>query len=104
MLVESRPEQLAKDNWADGPIEMLFASLTARSLGIEVDGVDWHEDDPSKFGTTWKERDDRRFSAWVCLVDIEITTISRNPIGKEHFFIDTQTKSSYIWKSAISLF
>jgi hypothetical protein len=29
LLVESRPEELAKDNWADGPIEMPVASLTA---------------------------------------------------------------------------
>lgn len=41
LLVESRPEELEKDNWGDGPIEMPFASLTARALGIQVAGMDW---------------------------------------------------------------
>jgi hypothetical protein len=41
VLVESRPEELAQDNWADGPIEMPFASLLARENGVEVRGFDW---------------------------------------------------------------
>ncbi len=41
LLVESRPEELAKDNWGDGPIEMSFASLVALSLGMAVRGMDW---------------------------------------------------------------
>ena len=41
LLVESRPEELARDNWGDGPIEMPFASLTARTEGIQVRGMDW---------------------------------------------------------------
>lgn len=41
LLVESRPEELAQDNWGDGPIEMPFASLTAQAKGIEVQGMDW---------------------------------------------------------------
>ena len=41
VLVESRPEELAKDNWGDGPVEMPFASRVALSLGIEARGMDW---------------------------------------------------------------
>jgi len=41
VLVESRPEELAKDNWGDGPVEMPFASLVALSLGIDARGMDW---------------------------------------------------------------
>jgi hypothetical protein len=41
LLVESRPEELARDNWGDGPIEMPFANLTAQEKGIEVQGMDW---------------------------------------------------------------
>jgi len=41
LLVESRPEELARDNWGDGPVEMPFASLTAQEKGIEVQGMDW---------------------------------------------------------------
>lgn len=41
LLVESRPEELERDNWGDGPIEMPFASLTAQASGIEVQGMDW---------------------------------------------------------------
>lgn len=40
-MVESRAEELAQDNWGNGPVEMLFASLTAKDLGIAVDGMDW---------------------------------------------------------------
>jgi hypothetical protein len=41
LLVESRPEALAAGEWADGPIEMAVASLTARASGIAVRGIDW---------------------------------------------------------------
>ncbi|MFW6030429.1 MAG: hypothetical protein ACOCRO_09280 [Halanaerobiales bacterium] len=41
LLVESRPTQLEHDNIGDGPIEMPFANLTARSLNISVAGMDW---------------------------------------------------------------
>jgi hypothetical protein len=61
VLVESRPEELAKNNWGDGPVEMPFASLTARSLGIAVDGVDWWMRSRSRPGTSNPEREDRIF-------------------------------------------
>jgi hypothetical protein len=61
LLVESRPEELAKDNWADGPIEMPFASMTARSLGIRVDGIDWWQRAGSRPGTSSDEREERMF-------------------------------------------
>jgi hypothetical protein len=61
LLVESRPEELTNDNWADGPIEMPFASLTARSLGIPVDGIDWWQRAGSKPGTSSDEREDHMF-------------------------------------------
>jgi hypothetical protein len=61
VLVEERPEQMARGAWGDGPIEMAYASLTARALGIAVEGMDWwtmnaaHAADPP-------ERDDRMFA------------------------------------------
>jgi hypothetical protein len=59
LLLESRPEELAKGNWGDGPIEMPVASLTARDLGIPVAGIDWWQKSSSKPGTTDPDRDDR---------------------------------------------
>jgi len=59
LLVESRPEELTKDNWGDGPIEMPFASLTARSLDIEVQGIDWWTEESLHGDDT--EREDRMF-------------------------------------------
>jgi len=59
LLVESRPEELARGNWADGPIEMPVASLAARALGIPVAGIDWWQKSRSRPGTTSPERDDR---------------------------------------------
>jgi|SRR5579872_1580997 len=41
LLVEERPEEMARGNWADGPLEAGFASLTAKAAGIPVQGVDW---------------------------------------------------------------
>jgi hypothetical protein len=61
LLVESRPEELAKDNWGDGPIEMPFASLTARSLGIAADGIDWWQKAGSRPGTSSPKREDQMF-------------------------------------------
>lgn len=47
LLVESRPQALAAANWADGPIEMGVASLTAHAAGIAVLGMDWWTMDAS---------------------------------------------------------
>lgn len=58
VLVESRPEELAKDNWGDGPLEMPFASLTAKSMGISVGGMDWSDKNVNP-GTTNETRDDK---------------------------------------------
>lgn len=41
LLVEARPEGIARQRWGDGPVEMPFAALYARQLGIAVDGIDW---------------------------------------------------------------
>jgi hypothetical protein len=61
LLVESRPEELTKDNWGDGPIEMPFASLMARQFSIPVDGIDWWQKAGSKPGTSNTEREERMF-------------------------------------------
>jgi hypothetical protein len=61
VLVESRPEELARGNWADRPIEMPFASLTARSLGLEVGGIDWWQKAGSRPGTSSPQREQRMF-------------------------------------------
>lgn len=41
VLIESRPEQLINNNFADGPPEMLYCHLIATNIGIPVKGVDW---------------------------------------------------------------
>jgi len=41
VLVESRPAEIARGNPGDGPIEALYAQLTARDDGAPVAGVDW---------------------------------------------------------------
>ncbi len=61
LLVESRPEELARDNWGDGPVEMPFASLTARAGGIPVEGIDWWERAGSRPGTSNPGREERMF-------------------------------------------
>jgi hypothetical protein len=60
LLVESRPDELARDNWGDGPIEMPFASLTARAKGVEVQGMDWWVMNDNH-QTNSKERENRMF-------------------------------------------
>ncbi len=44
LLIESRPEQLANGNFADGPDEMLYCHLVANKFGISVKGVDWSDE------------------------------------------------------------
>lgn len=58
LLVESRPEALAAGNLADGPIEMAYAHLSARALGIEVDGLDWFSPEKTGARRTDAARDD----------------------------------------------
>ncbi|MBS3788321.1 hypothetical protein KGY79_09035 [Candidatus Bipolaricaulota bacterium] len=58
LLVESRPEQLQQGNLGDGPPEMLFAHLFARSRDIPVKGMDWWNMEMSP-GTTTEKRDDK---------------------------------------------
>lgn len=57
LLIESRPEQLANDNFADGPPEMLYSHLTAISDGIPVKGVDWWNVDAGVPNSTNQTRD-----------------------------------------------
>lgn len=57
VLVESRPEELADGNWCDGPVEMGFVSLTAKSLAIDVRGMDsWQK---QAGGTVMRSSDSR---------------------------------------------
>jgi hypothetical protein len=58
LLVESRPKELKQGNLGDGPPEMLFAHLFARSIDIPVKGVDWWSFEMSP-GTTTEKRDDK---------------------------------------------
>jgi hypothetical protein len=41
LLVESRPQEMARGNLGDGPIEALYETLVGRAAGIEVAGIDW---------------------------------------------------------------
>jgi hypothetical protein len=41
VMVEARPAELARGNLGDGPIEALYAQLTAREDGLRAVGVDW---------------------------------------------------------------
>jgi hypothetical protein len=47
LLVEERPDFVAKGHLGDGPVEMPFASLTAKADGIAVEGMDWFVMDAS---------------------------------------------------------
>jgi|SRR5580700_5549619 hypothetical protein len=61
LLVEERPEEVARGHLGDGPIEMPFAALTGKAEGIAVEGMDWwtmnasHQVDPP-------EREERMFA------------------------------------------
>ncbi len=59
LLVESRPEQIAVGNLADGPIEMAYASLVARAEGIAFDGIDWWDASDGSLRRTNATREDR---------------------------------------------
>ena len=59
LLVESRPDQIAAGNLADGPIEMAYASLIARAEGIDFDGMDWWDEEGDSVRRTDATRDDR---------------------------------------------
>ena len=59
LLVESRPEELAKGYLADGPIEMLFANLQAREAGIQVEGMDWWTKEHLGLRSSSEQREDR---------------------------------------------
>lgn len=59
VLVEARPEEIARGRWGDGPIEMPFSALTARAAGITVDGIDWWQLSETEGRSTDDERDDR---------------------------------------------
>ncbi len=60
LLVESRPEEIAAGNLADGPFEMAYLTLVARAAGIPFDGIDWWDED-AQLGPrrTNAEREDR---------------------------------------------
>ena len=45
VLLEMRPEEIAKGRWGDGPVETPFVALTAKAMGIRIDGIDWRNDD-----------------------------------------------------------
>jgi hypothetical protein len=51
LLVEIRPESIARGKYGEGPIEMPFAALTALEAGIGVDGMD-------AVAQTFEERED----------------------------------------------
>ena len=57
LLIESRQEELDNHNYADGPIEMFYLHMAAKTLNIPVKGVDWFSYEYSKPGNTSKKRD-----------------------------------------------
>lgn len=61
VLVEARPDELARGRWGDGPVEMPFVALWARALGVAVDGIDWWLPRGSSPRRTDATRDDRIF-------------------------------------------
>lgn len=58
LLIESRQEEMDMGNIADGPVEMLYSHLVARSHAIMVKGIDWWSWDENKILLTYKKRDD----------------------------------------------
>jgi len=61
VLVEARPDEVARGRWGDGPIEMPFVALWARALSLPVDGIDWWTPRGPGGRRTDDERDDRIF-------------------------------------------
>ncbi len=47
LMVESRADEIADGNLGDGPIEALYAQLTAREDGIAAAGIDWWTMNPA---------------------------------------------------------
>lgn len=58
LLVESLPAELAAGHLADGPIEMAFAHLIGRAVGVDVRGIDWAASGPAGRRRTDDTRDD----------------------------------------------
>lgn len=56
LLVESKNKEIEEDNLADGSIEMLFSSLTAKELNIPIKGFDWWNDKEIKHGQLVDQR------------------------------------------------
>jgi hypothetical protein len=65
VLVEQRPDELARGRWGDGPLEMPFVALWARHLALAVDGIDWWRPRGDTARRTDAERDDRLFQNLV---------------------------------------
>ncbi|GAC1353037.1 MAG: hypothetical protein NVS3B20_20820 [Polyangiales bacterium] len=61
LLLESRPEELEQGNVCDGPVEMGFANLSARSVGISAGGMDFFRRDASPGGSD-EIRDNEMFA------------------------------------------
>lgn len=61
LLVEARPEELAKGHLGDGPIEMPYALLTAREAKIPIGGIDWWQLEAGRIRRTDQRRDDQMF-------------------------------------------
>ncbi len=60
VLVEMPPEEMARDNLADGPVEALYATLVSRDAGIPALGFDWRMAD-AEGGAEGEAREDRMF-------------------------------------------
>lgn len=100
VLVESCPEELNKDNWGDGPIEMLFSSLTAMELGIPVKGMDWW--DLSLLGArrSNKKREDKMFAQASCHISNQrkiliITGFSHVPEFTQRFLREGYSRTVF---------
>ncbi len=61
LLVEARPAELARGRWGDGPLEMPFAALWGRALGLRVDGIDGWSPELQGARRTDDTRDDQLF-------------------------------------------
>lgn len=84
VLVESRAEELARGNLGDGPVEMVFATLTAAQLHVTVRGIDWWAPSMGRPGTAPQVREARMVANIV--KEMQGAKIALALVGYSHIY------------------
>lgn len=95
LLVESLPAELAAGHLADGPLEMAFAHLIGRAVGVDVRGIDWIATGPAGSRRTDDTRDDHMVENVLGALDAAGTTLVL--VGYAHVpeFVERLTARGY---------